>query len=236
MTEEQFIALAVSEFSNGEIVVVSGPNPLLTNDLLCRAKTAIAAASKTAMVLDASTVVGYPRDVFAGSAFWQPRTYYFKGDYVFPSSYVDDNVLFAHPFNCASTILARFRYQCVTQGQSGNLEPPWPMETGDTVDDYAAGWITRELFFEGLTWEMIYLQAKGNFVVLAHNEFDPDGPRRMTGDLVNDLMLDLFNTFRPMDRMGNKATLTRDIFPYMSRVYYHASEEVTFVKTQSPDR
>jgi len=239
MTEEDFIATAVSQFIPGEIVIVSGNNPLLTKTLLCTAKTALLVAGKSSLVIDADTFVGYPYDVFVGSDFWKAGTHYLKGEHVFPSAYVDDGVLYNIPFNCAPTILPRFKYTCTTNGMSAYTEPTWPLLEGTAIIDNETTWLTTALTVDELSWEMILLNSRqGNgFVVLVHNEFDPTGPRAVTGDLINDVVLDLARGFGPGGNMlKHKAYITRDIFPYFSRLYYHEDEDVQFIKTQIPVR
>jgi hypothetical protein len=239
MTEDAFISLAVSDFSPGSVYVVSGKNPYLTNDLLCRTKTALAGASKNALVMDADTFVGYPLDVFIGGQFWQPRYLYRKGEYVFPTSYVDDGVLYNIPFDCAATILPRFRYACTMNGMSGDDEPVWSLVEDTRIPDNQTIWLTTAIRVDGLTWEMILLNSrKGDgFVVLAHNEFDPNGPRAITGNLTNDVVLDLEHGFGPGGNvLKHKAYPSRDIFPYLSMIFYHENEDVTFIKTQTPVR
>lgn len=239
MTENEFISLAVNQFSTGQIVIVSGKNGVLTNDLLCRAKDAMELAGKQAMVLDANTFVGYPRDVFFGSQFWQASNYYPKGVTVFPTSYVDDGVLYDIPFNCSPTILPRFRYKCTTNGMTAATEPSWPLVEGTAVIDGRATWIAETLIVSGLTWEMILLQSRegDGFVALVHNEFDPDGPRAISGDLVTDVCVDLTYGFGPGGNMlKHKAYSTRDIFPYFSQLFYHEDLDVQFIKSQTPAR
>lgn len=239
MNETDFISLAVAQFYPGEIVVVSGKNPYLTNDLLCRIKTSLSGVGKDSLVIDADTFVGYPSDVFIGGQFWNPRSYYRKGEYVFPSSYIEDNVLYEIPFNCSSSILPRFRYACTKNGMSGNDEPSWPLLDGVAVADNQTIWMTTPLVVSSLTWEMILLNSRqgDGFVVLVHNEFDPEGPRAVTGDLTNDVVYDLERGFGPAgNSLKHKAYAARDIFPYFSRLYYYGDEQVTFIKNQIPVR
>ena len=239
MTEEDFTTLAVTQFYPGEIIVVSGKNTLATQALLCSVKNAILAAGKSSLVIDADTFVGYPYDVFVGSAFWKAGNHYLKGEHVFPSSYVDDGVLYNIPFNCSPTILPRFKYTCTTNGMSAYTEPTWPLVEGTAVVDNETTWLTTALRVDELTWEMILLNSRqGNgFVVLVHNEFDPTGPRAVTGNLTNDVVLDLARGFGPGGNMlKHKAYITRDIFPYFSRLFYYEDEEITFIKNQIPVR
>jgi len=239
MTEAEFKAHALAEFQAGELIVVSGVDDDETNRLLCEVKTDFNAASRGAMVYNALEVVGYPRDVFYGSSFWTARNYYRKGEYVFPSSYVDDGVLYNVPINCASSILLRFKYKCLGNGMSGGTEPTWPTSEGDTVSDNATSWETVSLSYGGLTWEMILLNARQGtgFVALAHNEFDPNGSRALTGDLATDAAYDLMRGFGPAGNvLKHKAYWTRDIYPYYSRLYYHEGNSVQLIKVQVPDR
>jgi hypothetical protein len=239
MTEDAFVSLAVSSFLPGSVYAVSGKNPYLTNNLLCRVKTALAGASKNAMVFDANTFVGYPSDVFVGGQFWQPRYFYRKGEHVFPTSYIEDGVLYNIPFNCANTILPRFRYTCTTNGMSGNDEPVWPLEEDVSISDNQTLWMTKSLRVDGLTWEMILLNSRqgDGFVVLVHNEFDPNGPRAVTGNLANDVAYDLEHGFGPGGNvLKHKAYSSRDLLPYLSMIFYHEGEDVAFIKTQTPVR
>jgi len=239
MTEAEFITLAVTQFYPGQIIIVSGKNPVATNALLCDAKDALVAAGKNAMVIDADMFVGYSQDTFYSSPFWEAGKHYSKGSTVFPTSYVDDGVLYEIPFNCSDTILPRFRYKCTQNGMSGYTEPSWPLLEGTAIIDNATAWVATRLTVYELTWEMILLQSRqgSGFVALVHNEFDPQGPRAVTGDLVNDVVLDLSFGFGPAGNMlKHKAYRTRDIFPYFSQLFYHEDFVVQFIKNQVPAR
>lgn len=97
---------------------------------------------------------------------------------------------------------------------------------------------------EARLWEFVALVAEGAFVVLVANEFDRSSLRH-SWTVEIDTVLDIIDADRVIDitssasrhRTGFPRGI-RELFPHITRVYHYDtnSEEITFVKTQIPDR
>lgn len=96
---------------------------------------------------------------------------------------------------------------------------------------------------QAISWEYVKDIAQGEFVVLVANTFDINDPhqnphpRSLHIDVVTDLMT-VHNITDIVGATSKKYAGTREIYPWINRIYYYdsASDQVTFIKSQTPDQ
>ena len=101
---------------------------------------------------------------------------------------------------------------------------------------------------EARLWEFVALSSEDAFVVLIANEFDRNDPEQNRSpqtveiDTVMDLMtgqkVETIMSSKSRHRGGPTPKGVRELFPHISRIYYFDTDagEITFIKSQTPDR
>lgn len=93
-------------------------------------------------------------------------------------------------------------------------------------------------------FEFIKVASSGTFVSLVGNEFDRDAPganRWGRRNVATDTCLDIYDAHKVKDIRAAYSPLyctTREIWAFMTRLYHYDTdaEDITFVKSQDPDR
>lgn len=236
MNKNEFINTS-SSFNIGEIVTVSGKDIEQVYDTLCLSKSIIEQSGKYAMVYCSDAKAGLSYDIFIGTDQWKARNKYFDGQYVIPTSYSEDYILHTKTHNCLPLINPRLRYKCVKHGTTGDNEPIWPTSIGSVIEDNIVTWKATSLDEDGIIFELISLWAQNSFVVLIAHEFDQNGPKAKTGNIINDVVLDLADPGYPLyNYYKHNYFWTRELFPYITKIYFYdtSKDEILFIKNQSP--
>lgn len=240
MTPNYFETVESLTFLPGQIVVLSGDNLVDIYNVLANTKTALVAASIPCLdPIDTRATTFYPTGIVAGG-FTSTTT-------VFKTAYL---------LNCAMDIagLSLRMTSGALMGQTRTIlnydtytqvvTTSTPFTAAPSAGDAFVVDVPDEVSFN---YEFLAIQNRAGgpspHVVLVGNQFDLSDikqnplPVDIYVDTVRDL-LNIQNVGSVPQVMSNVYPLVRELFPYISKIYYYNSRanDITFVKNQIPER
>ena len=252
MTPAYFETTESLTFSPGQLVVVSGNDLVAIYTLLFNAKAAMVAASiPTLDPIDTRTTINYPDGVVSGDI--APTASMFK------TGHLSDPCL---PYLTGLTTLTNLTGMTLMMKSGVNIGQSRTIQTFDLKTNVvtlatalptapAAGDVFNIIPADEHSYKYEFLAVQNRVggptpkVVLIGNQFDREDPEQNPWQLAMDtdqVVMDLLfarNVFDVPDvRTRQYAEVARELFQYISKVYYYDSiaGEVTFIKDQIPER